>query len=395
MPAVAASLRFLSRYGDLFGLVAALPLISHVKFGSIIEAQEAKKAQKARGGGEEPAAPSAAPAWAPGARGQEPGYLPPAWALFLVLLAEVLSAWSLFDPSDKKVRRAVGETLRIQKRSKGGALSEVLASMERLLGDEDVYYLIRSVSAICSCASVLLAALAGLDRLPGLGSKSAVGPARAAHHGATHLLRVVLRPRLLGLAVLLACLAIGHHSALLRAARRPGVAELLLAAPALLRAMGLTGVAFSPSSEVLPIYAALHSCAALARQAHVLVYERIALSDLLKDGLFEVKAGHMVPRSVIAMDLWSMLVLLPTAFSKRRFMMILPFLALPCLWLASDGPIPSLIEPHVELIIGRIVFCTAVVSFIVVFMGGLPTMTILILLAQALMKIHKLDKLKY
>uniref|UniRef100_A0A7S0A572 Uncharacterized protein n=1 Tax=Pyrodinium bahamense TaxID=73915 RepID=A0A7S0A572_9DINO len=162
-----------------------------------------------------------------------------------------------------------------------------------------------------------------------------------------------------------------------------------------MRAVGLTGTALaSEDSDLLPTFAALHSTAAVARQARFLVHHRLTIPDLMEGSLWGVSTELASARATMAMEAWSMSVLMPAAFAKRRFTTILPILALPCLILASHGPGVELMEPYLDLAAGRMAFCTAVMALVVLFLGGFPTMVLVIGLGQLLIWIHKLDTLK-
>mmetsp|Transcript_40266 Transcript_40266/g.93678 ORF Transcript_40266/g.93678 Transcript_40266/m.93678 type:complete len:389 (+) Transcript_40266:68-1234(+) len=388
MPTVGQASRILSRYNDILGIVAVLPLVSHVKFGGLIEAQEASKKHK-----KEETAEGSTSSKLTGNRspGKESGYLPPAWALFLILIAELCSAIQLFDSSDRQVRRGIGELLRAQRQSRGST-SNLLGQFERLLANDDVYELVRFFGAFCSCCSLFVSALLGLDRTLTLGGQGAYGMLR---EGLRRFLRTFWRPRLLCLVVLLASLAVGHASALMRFARKPAVKELATFLPVLLRAMGLSGVATSTqTSEHLLSYVGLQCCAALAREAHVLVYNRVTVPELIEGGGSRDEADLVRLRTLAAAELWAVLVLLSRMLSKRR-LMTLWALAMPSVALAFDSPRLAYFEPYLDLIIKRMGLCTAVLSLIVLFLGGFQSMFGVVVMGQVLTRIHKLDTLKF
>mmetsp|Transcript_3701 Transcript_3701/g.11652 ORF Transcript_3701/g.11652 Transcript_3701/m.11652 type:complete len:399 (-) Transcript_3701:94-1290(-) len=398
MPGVADVARALGHYGEFVGVVSVLPVMSHVKFGSIIRMQEEaskareEEARKARG--EAPQA-EASPAVAAGAAEQE-RHMPPAWSLLLLLLAELSTFSQLFDPSDLQVRRAVGEVVRAQRKTSSGVVSTLKAA-EKLLANADVFELVRFAAAVAGLGGLLLTSTLELDRLDLAESRSS-NPLRHMAHGLKHVLRATHRPRLFFLLLVAFAFLAGHWSALVKVARKPAVAEVLRALPELLRALACTGVMLSTSkSGPMAPFCAMQGIKAATRAARYVIYERVSLGAFLAGGLLDARVSPTVARArvTVGMEAWCLLMLLPCAFKRKRFAALVPLLVAPCIALAMGGPTAAVLEPYLSVITQRLSFCLALMCLFMVFMGGFPTMLLCLMMTQMLIRIHKLDEAKF
>lgn len=400
MPSVAEAARILSRFADLVSLLAVLPVLSEVKFGGILRAQEhSKRAREEEETSEADgkdskkkiaAKPAQAAVEKTAAVEPEPSSIPPSWAFLLLLVAELCSSPGLFNPKDKQVTRAFGEMARVHAKSPSG-FANVVQAFEKVLGNEDVYELVRFAASVAGLGGLLLTTTLGFHKLssfsPGPNTPGLVDMAKRT---LKQFLRAIHVPRLWFFIALAGMFVVGNWSGLMKLAQRPVVAELVRGSADLLRLLAFTGSVLVESSRgPMPAWAALQVVATIARAAHYVVYNRVSVL-----ALFEVGA-HAASRGALIIKAWSVLILIPTAFKSKRFMLLIPVMALPCIVLALDGPLALQMAPFLEAGIQRIGIVVAVMSMLMVFLGGFPTMLAVLLMFQGLSRVHRLDVVKY
>ncbi|CAK0871801.1 unnamed protein product [Prorocentrum cordatum] len=425
----------LGRYADLCGVLALFPILMHVKFGSLIRAQTARrKAQetqpppgtpdatpKDEKKGKPSAKAKAAPAAAAGAgeQGRTPAdgtaagagaaadnvdseeaadCVPPAWVFVMLMLAEVLASIQLLDPKDKQARRATGDMLRANQKADGTVTSLVKVA-EKLSGNSDVYEMI--------CFIVTCGALLGLGATvqlglhvdtdwrsgdPGIGSvKSSV--IRAIGRS----FRAVSSPRPIAIVLLLVLFAnwgAVADSPLARFLQRSGMVDLVRSAAGIVRAWACClAVLAAPWRGPVPAWAAMEALAAAARGARVYVRERVHWQVLLQLSAAS-RAKHDVIRGALSLELLAFLALLPCAASQGRWRLLLPVLLAPVLVALREDEMVDAVEGYLEQAASKMVMSFCLVALGLVFMGGLPTMASSLLVTHGLITIHKLDKVK-
>lgn len=433
MPSVVETLQVLERYADLLGVLAVLPVLSDIKFGPLLRAQElgrrldsaaGQNAASSGGGadGSGEAADSAGgekegdgsgpgrswtaePASHPCAEATSPQSEPtsgsglPAWALVLVLLAEVVAAMPLLDPSDRLVRRAWGNMVRSQKKSGESGLLAVIQKLEKLLQDEDVYQLVSSVAIVVGVSSLIISSLFGaggnLDSFRG-GPRSMLR-AFSRMCKTSPVGKALGSPRAWFALLVLASYWIANSEPLLRLARKSAVVELLKASGKLWRTLGFVGAAMwgssAQESSPLPAWATLQAASITARVAHLVVQERLSLDGFL--GESTTGAPSDAVKGILALEACGLIVLLPHAFARRKLRVLSVMLFLPILLLVGTGGMAEAAQPYFEGRVHQLSFCTAVLSLCLVFLGGFSTMMSCVLVMQLLVQIHSLDKIKF
>jgi len=394
MPTVVDTARLLEYYGDLLRIVALLPMVTHVRFRGLLQAggrqQELNNSSdestvtEADDKKDAPSKPAVA---------DEPGQLPPSWALLLLVLAEVCASTQLFDPSDSQVRRAVGEMVRTQGRASGGFM-QGFALAEKMLTNQDVYELIRFVAAYAGYASLFVIAVLRLDYL----DQTEMNPFTSARKTVVHIVRILIAPRFWLLVLLAIAFVLGRWSILAAVIQKPIVLELIRTSTELFRALALTGVVFGSHAKgpVTP-FATLQCVGAFARIAHVLIQGRIPFASLVDHGPFDVgvSATFIGARGTVGIEAWCILILLPTVFRKIKFTILLLLLAAPCIALLAGDPYASFVEPYSEAIMHKLPNMVAIFSLLTIFLGGFPTMILCLTMCQLLIRIHKLDKVRF
>jgi len=391
MSAVANASKLLGRYGDLLGLFSILPLLAHLKFGALMQARERKKTPEV----------------------SLQACLPPAASLFLFMLAEVCSASSLLDPADMQVRKAVGEMMRAQRQGASNVAAAV-ETYEKLVSNSDVFDLVRFMAHFASLAALfgnVALHLQDVDfRVNGRESFLS-GMKRSA----SHLLRNVFYNRFWFFAVLTVAFAVGNWSKLQIFFREQRTQEMLPHFAVLLRTLAITStILWTSPTGPLPFFAAASGAGSIARASRLVVYERLTLQQLigisaneltwnkLSSGsllrslrLFEGKTSVLGLRCSLALEVWCLLWLVPCALRQRRFALLLPVLALPCVALAEGGHWAALAEPFVDKAIMHVNNAAAVAAFMLIFMGGFATLMACMGMVKLLSEIHNLDKVKF
>jgi len=195
------------------------------------------------------------------------------------------------------------------------------------------------------------------------------------------------------LILLLLSFAVGNWSELVVLAERPGQAKLTRAAAGLFRAIAAGGITLcSPSLEgPVSFMGAAQGISAAARGARVLIRERITLSALIEGS----NESTFAAQGMIAMEAWCVLVLLPCMLRSRRHLSMLTLLVAPCFLLAQEGRTAAKMEVYLEPAAFRLGNAVCVMAIVLVFLGGVPTMLAVCLLAQVIAWVHKLDKAKF
>lgn len=408
---MAEAAQLLSRYGDLLMLLSLLPVLSDLKFGSMLRAQDistlarkkeeaasvaASKDKKEKSGKDAKPAKGEAAAKVEKAVKDTPTEetcraRPPAWALALLLLAECCMSMQLLDPADKQVARAAGALARGQKAAKPG-FEQALRTFERLLGDPDVYQLVRFASLAAGLGGLLAnSVLCISDQEP----KALGAPMATLRKAALGLLKLLASARGGLLALLGASFVFGHWSMLGRLIRKPAVAEAVRSSATLWRVLAAAGTAITvPPEGPMPMWALLQGAAGVARAAHVLVFERVSMAAVLDKGA-QGGAAVATARCVLALEGFCLLSWFPLVVRRKRLALLLPILCLPCLAFAAGGPFSAPLEPFVEMAVQKLNVAMAVVALMLTFMGGFPTMAACLGLFQLLFRIHRLDTLKF
>mmetsp|Transcript_93826 Transcript_93826/g.186107 ORF Transcript_93826/g.186107 Transcript_93826/m.186107 type:complete len:391 (+) Transcript_93826:74-1246(+) len=390
MPTVAETARLLEYYGDLVRTLALLPMITHIRFQGLLQTKEINKLSTESDSTEADDKKDVSKS----ATSDKPRQLPSAWALLFLVLAEVCASTQFFDPSDRQVRRAVGEMVRTQGRASGG-FAQGLALAEKLMTHEDVYELVRFVATYAGYTSLFVLAFFGLDKLY---SEVEVNPFTSARKTIVHIARALIVPRF-WLPLLLAIgFVLGRWSPLAAAIRNSRVLELIRTSTELFRALALTGIVIGPHArELVAPFATLQCVGAFARIAHVLVQGRVPFASLLDHGPFDtgVSATFIGARGTVGIEVWCILILLPFVFRQRKFAMLLPVLAVPCIAVLAGEPYASFVDPYSELLMKQLPNLVAIVSLLTIFLGGFPTMILCLTMCQLLIRIHKLDKVRF
>mmetsp|Transcript_123191 Transcript_123191/g.349072 ORF Transcript_123191/g.349072 Transcript_123191/m.349072 type:complete len:288 (-) Transcript_123191:391-1254(-) len=287
--------------------------------------------------------------------------------------------------------------MRVQQKKLSG-VEAVLASVEKLLKDADVYDLVRFSSAFGGLGSLLVTSWLGSKQLDTFSAE--VNPLRNMRGLAALLLRRIWMPRLWCALLLAASFGLGHWSLLAKVFDRPAGRELLQAAVGLLRALATTGVALQcPYKGPTPVWASFLAAGAVVRGCRVFLHERVPWSQVLEGGVL-VEGGRAAVAGVqgaLAMEAWSVLVLLPCALKRRRLVVLLPLLVAPVVVLATGRPASALavLDAHAALSTHRLAITVAFMSLMMLFLGGFSIMFMYMLLAQILIRIHHLDKIKF
>lgn len=385
MSLVANAVLLLGRYADCLVILGILPVISHMKFGKLLHAQE-QALKSRRTAAERKDNPDAH------SHSQPIPFVacaPPAWALLLLVFAEFSSSLQLFDQSDKQVRRAFGEVIRLQK-SSGKGITETLEALEKLLGNTDVYEVFRFFTMCAGFGSLLLTVAFGLEEADAQARESPIAALKRSAKNAVHF---VVRPRLWFLVALFLSYTVGNWTAISRLCKRTSTSELFVAAAPLFRAIASAGTIIgTPHTGPLPSWACFHGIGAMARFTRVLMYERASIAMLIN--LSTASSTLTSVRGTLALEAWTVLMLLPCAAKSARARLLIPILATPCIALAMGGSTAAMIEPYLEVATQRVSMCVSILSLMLVFLGGFSTMIVFMALAQAILHIHSLSTMK-
>mmetsp|Transcript_23154 Transcript_23154/g.65332 ORF Transcript_23154/g.65332 Transcript_23154/m.65332 type:complete len:429 (-) Transcript_23154:120-1406(-) len=418
----------LGRYGDLLGVLTALPLLSELKFGALLRSQEQsrealrKKAQEtqetetalkeqqessAKGKDKKKDDKAASAATDEASAQPDDGTLandsaaadvgatiPPFWALACMLLAEVISSMQLLDPEDKQTRRAVGVVLRAQQNGKEG-FSNALKTVEKILEDSDVNELLRLTAAWAGIGALLISIILGLHRQESMVIGS---PMKVMKQVVVRVFKgMLLAPRLWLFTLLGAWVVLANRSVLLKIINKSAIKELVKSSVVLWRTIGTVGTAMNcPRTGPMPLWATLTLVAGMVRVAHYVTFERLSWDVVTKNIDIEgVSANVCAARCMMALEAWAFLALAPHISIRRHMILLGGLLFAPCVCIVMGGPALAPLEPYLELAGPRLSIAVAVVTLCTVFMGGFPTMMAVILLAQVLIRIHKLDTMKY
>jgi len=372
----------LGRYADVLNLVSLFPLLSYLKFGYLLRDRErrARAARRASREGQEAEEDERVTE-------EKANWIPSATSLILLLFAELCTSWQLLDPSDKLVRRAVGEVGRMKKKTKPG-LSSVHDAILKLLESDDFYELIRFISTFSCLTGIVITV--GL-RLHDSHSLETGNPFKHFLKTFGKTLHILWSPRLWLAALLCVAFTVGNWSLLAKFIRRPIAAELLRAFARLARALSAALVATGSSYEgELPFWCAMQGIAAVARATHLIGYERASWTMLLEVSKRSVLGG-------LVMEVLCFLQMLPCALRRRRLLLTIALFVAPCAAALSGGPALELLQPIVAApeMMHRLALAILAIGTMSLFLGGFSGMISAVLLLQALNAIHGLDKLKY
>eukprot|EP00929_Paragymnodinium_shiwhaense_P112154 TRINITY_DN80409_c0_g1_i1.p1 TRINITY_DN80409_c0_g1~~TRINITY_DN80409_c0_g1_i1.p1 ORF type:complete len:418 (-),score=126.23 TRINITY_DN80409_c0_g1_i1:46-1299(-) len=416
MSSVKDVVKFLGRYADLMTLMAIVPLLSHLKFGKLLashersqraaleKAAEADKAAAKKTAAKKDAAKADAAKKAdearetPAANDAEPlrQTLPPALSLFLLMLAELLASVELLDPSESHVKKAMGEFVKLQKKSKGG-FSELPSMVDKLLGSDDVFDLIVFVASMSGLSAMFFMLVFKLEDLD-MGQKApSMNPLETVRKSLRHVVVQLCTPKLWCSAILAAVFVMGNWSSLGKLLRRPGILDFLRSLARPLR----TGAVFAAMLETeyegpMPLWATIQIAGAVARAGCFFVYERLSSKALLGDNLPDFfKAGGsavVAARGVLLLEALCLLVALPCALRKTGLgKLILPLLVTPSVYvLTADASFAIEFDEATR----KVSMAMVLVSMTMVFMGGLMTMLVCIGIVQLLIRIHNIEKMK-
>lgn len=393
--AVATATKLLARYGDLGVLFGMLPLLSHVKFGALMHQAEARAKQKRA----EAAAAEVGAEVPPSEKDEGAEGVPPCAAMFLLLLAEICSSAQLFNPTDKLVRRAVGDMARAHKNLKPGFMSTLELVMQ-MLEKDDVYELVRFLSNVAALGGLAITVGLKLHETGQLSSKAVGHPLREMFRAAKNFFRVARAPQVWFLYVLTLCFAIGNWSLLGKFFARPGTMDFVQALGQVLRTLGLASVvATTVHGGPLPTWAGMQIVAACARAARVYVYERVSPTALIHDGILHAtgdgSASVAAVQGALGLEALCVVLLLPCLVRRARMIPLTALLLVPIAALVVGGPAAKILEVYMPpQTLHKAAIGVAILAVLLVFTGGILTMVSFLFVLQALAYIHKLDKMR-
>lgn len=429
MVSVVDTAKFLERYSDVLYITALIPILGEIKFGALLRAQaklaktthvredggseesvkDTKGNQDTNKGTEADQSKVAKAAANPSEKALEPKtdedvddvkehkqLVPPVWALVMLLLAEIIAGAQFFNSSDKKTRRAVGTMLRIQKHSKR-SYQGAIDSLEKLVLDSDVYDLLRLVATLGAIGSLLVSLFLGLhERSP----TTDQGPLKMFRHRLERVLRLIFRPKQWALAAICAWFVLNQRQTLTNLLQKRPVQDFGCALVPLLRALYAVGTALTcPRDGPLPFWATVTFAAGVARALCFFTVERISVEEFLQSRpVPELPAKINSARCIVALEAFSFITLLPHMMRRKRLMMFVAMLMMPCLALTSRGAVASLIARHGD-VINNLTTSLALgmlsMGLVLVFIGGFQTVVSCAVLVQVLTRIHSLDTMKY
>lgn len=274
----------------------------------------------------------------------------------------------------------------------------MFANVEKLIKDADVYELIRFSASFGGLSSLFVTAWLGSKQLDFFALEA--NPVRNIRGRVMVFLRGLWMPRFWFTFLLLAAFGFGNWTLLATFFDKPVTKELMQASVGLLRALAMTGIALKCTyTGPMPVWATFQSAEAVVRATRIFLHERIPWSELLEGGVF-TQGGRAAVASVqtsLLMETWCFLILLPCAFSRRRLQGFLPLLVVPCVMLVTGSPTTaiSMLETYMTLTTHRIALTVALMSLLMLFMGGFSIMFMYIALAQILIRIHHLDSIRF
>mmetsp|Transcript_72808 Transcript_72808/g.159017 ORF Transcript_72808/g.159017 Transcript_72808/m.159017 type:complete len:442 (-) Transcript_72808:104-1429(-) len=440
MLSVSDTLLILSRYADLLGLLAILPILSELKFGALFRNEpvindcreskpapeessdnkendagaasaKAKSKASAKGKAKAKAKPAADDKKDPTEEAEtskEEGdediaakrpnllkkrTLPPFWTIFLLFLAEVLNSLPLLDPEDKQTRRAVGALLRAQDSGKTG-LGDALLSLDKAFQDPDVYALLRCFATLAALATLLATLALGIDRHADI----ALGrPAAMVKQYIVQAWKgISASPALWALSLLALWTGVANRSTLERLAQKTAISTLAAPTATLLRSLGLVGAAVSLDDKgPLSLWATFASLAGAVRVAHFVTYERLSWETVTRSVTTDgIAANIRDARCMVALELWNLLALAPVIGKRRSNVFFLAILFLPCACLVYGHEASEPLEPYFMELAPRLSTVVAVLGICTIFLGGVTSMVCSVGLAQVLVAIHNLGTVK-
>ncbi|CAE7802203.1 amtB [Symbiodinium sp. CCMP2456] len=373
MVAVREIVRLLGLAGDVVSILSILPLLSEVKFGHLIPARGAAGKEKAASeeqGGAECARTT-----------------PPVWALCLLLVAELCSGAAFLNPSDKQARRAIGEVVRAQKNAEAG-LEETVNGIVKLLDSKDVHELAKLLASVGGLAGTLcISALSGAGDAGGVGFgiRAAAAPLRT----------LLTAERFWGLLAVTALFLLGNWMPLTTLVRKPAVWAACGNFGSLVRSLAFAAAAGAQDSGPLSTWAMLSAAACVARISRLIVHEQLAPAVWITSWWSGSRLSvDPLVLTTLGLESWCLAVLLLILIRRPRKMLLLAAMTYPCIALAQGPPASQNFEAFVAPALQRGPIVMAVVSALLVFMGGFPTMLCSLVLIQALLFIHGLDSSK-
>mmetsp|Transcript_22424 Transcript_22424/g.62728 ORF Transcript_22424/g.62728 Transcript_22424/m.62728 type:complete len:389 (+) Transcript_22424:2-1168(+) len=388
MVVVADHTKFLGCYADLMGLVALLPLLTHMKFAKLLAVQRKGAVEKDASNITQHAAETTR------------NSLPPASALLLFVIAELCASIHLFDLTDSSVKRAVGELARVQKRSKSQGLAGALAAIEKVMDNVDVLEIIRFTAAFAGLIALLVTVFLRLDELD-VAERGTHNPFKRFGNSVLHCLRQAASPRLLCLQLLLVTFVTGNWSVLRKFVQKSGTLELVRAAAGPLRAFGLSATVLQASyTGPMPLWAAAQGAAAAARAARIFVYERLSLAELsggsVAGFLHHGSATLFQARCAMTMEALCFVLVFACALNNSRLgKLALPLLMAPAVIMLMEGPTADFVGPYMQDMTKKCSLSIGAFALMMVFMGGFGTMLACIAVVQAFSYIHRLEKMKF
>jgi len=393
--AVATATKLLARYSDIGVLFGMLPLLSHVKFGALMNHSQVRaKQRKAEAAAAEVGTEAPPEEIDEGAEG-----VPPCASMLLLFLAEICSSAPLFNPKDKLVTRAVGDMARAHKIAKPGFMP-TLELVSQMLEKDDVYELVRFLSNIAALGGLAITVGLKLHQTGQLSSKAVGHPLREMLRAAKNFFQVARVPQIWLLFVLTVCFAVGNWSQLAKFFAKSGTMDFIQALGQVLRTMGLASVvATTVHGGPLPTWAGMQVVAACSRAARVYIYERISLADLLHEGLFHPtgtgKASIAAVQGEIGLEALCVVLLLPCLVRRARMLPLTALLLAPIAALVIGGPAAKMLEVYMPpKALHNFAIALGVLAVLLVFTGGILTMVSFLFVLQALAYIHKLDQMR-
>merc|ERR1712008_380059 len=120
-------------------------------------------------------------------------------------------------------------------------------------------------------------------------------------------------------------------------------------------------------------------------------------ASLLDHGPFDagVSATFIGARGTVGIEAWCIIILLPCVFRQKKFVMLLPVLTAPCIALLAGEPYANFVDPYLELVMQKLPNMVAIVALMTIFLGGFPTMILCLTMCQLLIRLHKIDKVRF